>query len=135
MAKSRAITRYNRRVLILSLIYATLLVGVITLFKRDAPSGPIAYFAAILPALPIIGIFAAIGRYLVEETDEYLRVMMTRQALIATAFALSIVTAWGFLENFRLVPHVHAYYTAVLWFAGLGVGGFVNKLQSARDAA
>jgi hypothetical protein len=76
-----------------------------------------------------------IGRYLVEESDEYLRDQFVRQALIATGFALSIATAWGFLENFGLVPHVYAYYAAILWFAGLGIGAGVNKLQAARGEA
>jgi len=98
-------------------------------------SGPIAYVAAVLPALPIIGIFVVIGRYLVEETDEYLRDQFVRKALIASGFTLSVATAWGFLENFDLVPHVYAYYAAILWFAGLGLGACFNKFQSARGEA
>lgn len=132
MACSRALTRYNYRVVILSLIYAAFLIAAVYLFKHQLLSGPIAYVAAILPALPIIGILGAIGRYLTEETDEYLRMMMVRQALIASGFALSIATIWGFLENFDLVGHVYAYYVQVLWFAGLGVGACFNKLQAAR---
>jgi len=132
MACSRALTRYNYRVVILSLIYAAFLIAAVYLFKHQLLSGPIAYVAAILPALPIIGILGAIGRYLTEETDEYLRMMMVRQALIASGFALSIATIWGFLENFDLVDHVYAYYVQVLWFAGLGVGACFNKLQAAR---
>ena len=135
MAKSPAIKRYNRRVIALSLIYAALLFGAVYLFVHHLLSGPIAYVAAVLPALPIIGIFVVIGRYLVEESDEYLRDQFVRQALIATGFALSIATAWGFLENFDLVPHVYAYYAAILWFAGLGIGAGVNKLQAMRGEA
>ena len=132
MAKSPAIKRYNRRVIALSLIYAALLFGAVYLFVHHLLSGPVAYVAAVLPALPIIGIFVVIGRYLVEESDEYLRDQFVRQALIATGFALSIATAWGFLENFDLVPHVYAYYAAILWFAGLGIGACFNKLQAMR---
>ena len=87
-----------------------------------------AYLAAILPALPIIGIFAAIGRYLVEEQDEYVRMLMVRQTLWASGFALSVATIWGFLESFDIVGHVDAYYVAVLWFGGLGIGACINKL-------
>ena len=135
MAKSPAIKRYNRRVITLSLIYAALLFGAVYLFVHHLLSGPIAYVAAVLPALPIIGIFLVIGRYLVEEKDEYLRDQFVRQALIASGFALSIATAWGFLENFDLVPHIYAYYAAILWFAGLGIGTCVNKLQAWRGEA
>lgn len=135
MAKSPAVKRYNRRVITLSLIYAALLCGAVYLFVHQLLSGPVAYIAAVLPALPIIGIFVAIGRYLVEEKDEYLRDQFVRQALIATGFALSIATAWGFLENFDLVPHVYAYYAAILWFAGLGLGACFNRFQAARGEA
>jgi hypothetical protein len=135
MTKSKAIGRYNRRVIILSLIYAAALIGAVYGFKHQLLSGPVAWIVAILPALPIIGMLLVIGRYLTEETDEYLRDMMVRQALIATGFALSISTAWGFLENFGLVPHVYAYYAVILWFAGLGIGACVNKLQAAGGEA
>ena len=130
MSKSVAIKRYNKRVILLSLIYAALLFGAVYLFKHRLIVGPFAYIVAALPALPIIGIFAAIGRYFVEERDEYLRAQMVRQSLIATGFAMSVATAWGFLENFDLVPHVYAYYAAIIWFAGLGIGACVNKLTA-----
>ncbi|CAN5422763.1 hypothetical protein BH10PSE14_BH10PSE14_41040 [soil metagenome] len=134
MLKNPAIRRYNRRVIILSLIYAIVLIAVVSLFNRHLLSGPLAYLAAILPALPIIGIFAAIGLYLVEETDEYVRMGMVRQSLWASGFALSIATIWRFLESFELVAHVESYYVAVLWFGGLGLGACANKLTIGRDA-
>ncbi|MFA5964609.1 MAG: hypothetical protein WC804_11385 [Sphingomonas sp.] len=134
MLKNPAIRRYNRRVIILSLIYAIVLLAAVYAFKHHLLSGPVAYAVAILPALPIIGIFAAIGLYLVEETDEYVRMWMVRQSLWASGFALSIATIWGFLESFELVPHVESYYVAVLWFGGLGLGTCANKLTLGRDA-
>ncbi len=134
MSKSRAERRYNFTVLGLSGAYAGALIGVEMLFRHTPPTGPIAYAAAVLPALPICGVFAAIGRYLVEEQDEYVRMLMIRQTLIASAFALSIATIWGFLESFDLVHHVEAFYIAVLWFAGLGLGACVNTLTVGRGA-
>ncbi len=59
-----ALKRYNRRVLILSAAYAVALLAVEWLFNHHAVSGALAYAAAVLPALPIIGMFVAIGRYL-----------------------------------------------------------------------
>jgi hypothetical protein len=127
--------RYNRSVLLLSLAYALILFGVITFFKNSSPTGLSAYVAAILPALPIVGIFAVMGRYLADEQDEFVRMLTVRQTLYASAFALSIATIWGFLENFDLVGHIDAYYVAVLWFGGLGIGSCINKLTigSGRD--
>jgi len=101
---------------------------VISFFKNSSPTGVSAYAAAILPALPIIGVFVAMGRYLADEQDEYIRMLTVRQTLWATGFALSVATIWGFLENFELVGHVDAYYVAVLWFGGLGIGSCMNRL-------
>jgi hypothetical protein len=134
MAWSRATKRYNWRVLWLSLVYVVLLLGAVYAFKHQLIGGPFAYAAAVAPALPIIGIFAAIGRYLVEEQDEYLRMLMVRQTLWASGFALSVATVWGFLENFDLVEHVDAYSVAIVWFAGLALGAAINKLTLGAPA-
>jgi hypothetical protein len=120
--------RYNRRVLSLSLLYAAFLFLAVYGFNHQLLHGAAAYVAAILPALPIIGVFGAMGRYLVEEQDEYVRMLMVRQTLWASGFALSLATIWGFLESFDLVNHIDAYYVAVLWFGGLGLGACMNKL-------
>ena len=128
MKNSPAWKRYNWRVVWLSLLYAIFLVGAVYGFKHHLVPGQLKYFVAILPALPIIGVFGAIGRYLIEEQDEYVRMLMVRQTLWASAFTLSIATIWGFLDNFGLVGHVDGYWIAVLWFFGLGLGGLYNKL-------
>lgn len=120
--------RYSLRVLGLSLSYVGALIGVSFLFRGSPPTGPVAWALALLPALPLIGIFVAMGRYLVEENDEYLRSIVARQSLVATGFMLIVTTAWGFLQSFGQLPHVDFYWAAILWFGGLGVGSFVNRL-------
>lgn len=128
MSWNPAMRRYNRRIIGLSLAYAFFLILAVYGFKHQLLHGATAYLAAILPALPIIGIFGAMGRYLVEEQDEYVRVLLVRQSLWASAFALSIATVFGFLENFELVAHIDAYYIVIVWFVGLGIGAVMNKL-------
>jgi hypothetical protein len=86
------------------------------------------YVVAILPAMPIIGLFLAMGRYLVEEQDEYVRMLMVRQTLWASGFALSAATVWGFLQNFDLLGPVDGYWIVVAWYFGLGIGSVANKL-------
>jgi hypothetical protein len=132
MIRSPATRRYNVRVIILSLVYAAFLIGAVYGFKHHLVGGALAWIVAVLPALPIVGIFAAIGLYLVEERDEYLRMLMVRQTLWASGFALSIATVWGFLESFELVSHVEVYWVSVLWFGGLGLGNFANRLTIGR---
>ena len=134
MVRSKAAWRYDRRVIVLSLIYAVFLLAAVWLFKHHMVTGAAAWVIAILPALPICGIFAAMGFYLVEETDEYVRVLMVRQTLWASGFALSIATVWGFLESFELVGHTASYWVSVLWFGGLGLGALANCLTLRRAA-
>ena len=121
--------RYNKRVLGLSLLYVLILIGSIMIFKRFHPSGPLAWLLAILPALPIVGVVAAMGSYLVEESDEYLRAMEVRKSLIATGFMLTVTTCWGFLQSFDLLPHADFYWAAVIWFGGLGIGSLAQVLK------
>lgn len=120
--------RYNYRVLGLSLAYAGALIGVSLVFRASPPSGPLAWLLAMLPALPLVGIVIAMGRYLVEEGDEYLRAVESRKALIATGFMLIVTTCWGFLQSFDQVPRVDFYWAAIIWFFGLGLGGCANRL-------
>jgi len=132
MVMNRAQKRYSVSVMLLMAGYVLILLGVVAYHDNHPLHGPLGYVAGLLPAFPVIGVFFVLGRYLVEERDEYLRMQVTRQALIATGFAMSIATAWGFLENFDLVPHVYAYYAAILWFAGLGLGSCINKFAAMR---
>jgi hypothetical protein len=114
------------------LAYIVTLMLAIRLVRDGHMTGPVAWLLAALPGLAVSGVFWAIGRLLVEETDEYQRMLLVRQSLVASAFALSIATVWGFLENAGLVGHVDAFYVAILWFMGLGVGSFVNALTLGR---
>jgi hypothetical protein len=124
--------RYVVRVAISMLAYVVTLMLAIRLVRDGHMTGPLAWLLAALPGLAVSGVFWAIGRLLVEETDEYQRMLLVRQSLVASAFALSIATVWGFLENAGLVGHVDAFYVAILWFMGLGVGSFVNALTLGR---
>jgi hypothetical protein len=128
MVRTPAWKRYNWRVVWLSLVYAAFLIAAVYGFKHQLVPKPLKYFVAILPALPIMGIFGAIGRYLIEEQDEYVRMLMVRQTLWASAFALSFATTWGFLESFDMIGHVDGYWIVIVWFVGLGLGGIYNKL-------
>ena len=135
MPATPAMRRYTRSILLLSVAYALILFGTVGFFQDHPGIADVtAYVIAALPALPIIGMIFVIGRYLVEERDEYLRMLMARQALIATGITLSVATLWGFVEDAGLAPHIPSYHVAVLWFAGFGVGAIVNKIAE-RGAA
>jgi hypothetical protein len=112
---------------------ATLFLAV-TYVKHGQVAGPLAYILAILPGLSVAGVFWALARLIVEEEDEYLRMLLVRQALVATGFTLTLVTIWGFLENFELVAHVDGFYVTLLWFVGLAVGKAANCLPGRGES-
>ena len=120
--------RYNRRVVLASIVYSVLLLGEQNALRYAHFGVATNYALAALPALPIIAIFLIIGRYLVEEQDEYLRMRMVRQILWATGLTLAATTLWGFLEDAGL-PHLPMFYVAVAWFAGLCTGGCIVKVR------
>ena len=127
--KSPAMRMYLIRLTVLMSLYMVTLFGALALFKAHLVSGPAAYALAILPALPIIGVFWAVMRLLVEEPDEFVRMLLVRQALVATGFCLTVMTIWEFLQNFDLVrPGTFGFGAAFFWFMGLGVGAIYNWL-------
>lgn len=128
MTRSPAWKRYNWRIIWLSLLYCAFLLPAVYGFKHHLVPQSVEYLVATLPALPIIGLFGALGRYLVEEQDEYRRMLMVRQMLWAMGFTLSCATIWGFLDNFGLVGHLDGYWIVAVWYFGQAVGSIANKL-------
>ena len=90
--------------------------------------GPLVWVLALTSGLAMLGLFYAIGMLIVEQKDEFIRMLIIRQVLFGTAVALSIATVWGFLEKFGLVAHIYPYYVAIAWFLGFGLGGLVNRV-------
>lgn len=124
-----ATKRYIRRVFLLMVFYLAAVFGVKWAFGNMTIEGPLAWVLAIIPALPLIGVFWAVMRLLVEETDEYIRMLIVRQCLFATGFCLTIVTVWQWLQNFDVVaPGNGGFGAAFFWFIGLGFGALFNKL-------
>jgi hypothetical protein len=115
-----AIIAYNQRMLIWSFSYLAALFGAITVYHQFKPSGPILWFIAIIPAIPIIYFIWTLGRYLVEETDEYVRMQQVTAALLATGWLLVLATFWGFLETFGVAIHVPGWAAVPVWAIGLG---------------
>src|SRR6185312_9095405 len=128
IARTDASKRYNRRTIWISVAYAIFLIAAVYGFKHDLVGGSLRYVVAALPALPVVGLFIAMGRYLVEEQDEYVRMLLVRQMLWAMGFALSCATIWGFLEGFDMVGHIDGYWVVVVWYFGQAIGGLANKL-------
>ncbi len=127
---SPAVRAYTWRVAFAMIAYVlSLLLAVRVLGHDNGTRHDItAWVLALIPGLSVAAVFVAFGRLLIEERDEFVRLLLTRQSLIATGITMTVTTVYGFLENFGLLGHVDAFYVAMLWFVGLGVGGLVNKL-------
>jgi len=98
------------------------------LIDQELIGGPLVWAVALVPGLAMVSIFYAYGMLIVEQKDEFIRMLIFRQFIIATGIALSFATVWGFLEEFGLVEHIYSYYVAVAWVVGFALGGLVNKL-------
>lgn len=127
--KGEAQRRYIKRCMFSTSLY--LLAFAVLTFMSDAYelSTSVHFILAILPGLAVIGLFWAIGRLIVEEQDEFIRMLTIRQSLIATGLALSAASIWGFLESAGLAPGIEAYWWAIVWFFGIGVGAVANRIQ------
>ncbi|MXP15350.1 hypothetical protein GRI44_11380 [Altererythrobacter confluentis] len=119
---------YLKRMGISMAVYIAALFTGEYLVGRELVDRPVVWLLGLLPGLAIVGAFYAIGKLITETPDEFIRMLIVRQTLVATGFALSLATIWGFLENFELVPHVDAYWVAILWFLGFGIGAVSNRI-------
>ncbi|MCM8557901.1 hypothetical protein [Sphingomicrobium sediminis] len=119
---------YLKRMVIVSVGYVGSLFAATALIDDGDPITVLSVMIAIVPGLAVAGYFYAIGRFMIEQQDEFLRMLMVRQSLIATGLSLSAASVWGFLESFGQVPHVDAYWWPIVWFFGLGIGALINKL-------
>src|SRR5690606_13954125 len=101
-------------------------------FRHDRPEGALADIVAIAPALPVIGVLWAVMRLIVEETDEFIRLLHVRQCMVPTGFCLTVVTVWQFFHDFDLVPPGNGGFGALFfWFVVLGVGAIYNRFTMA----
>lgn len=126
---SNALRAYNRRMFIWSFAYIVALFFSIWVYNSYAPQGPALWVIAVLPALPIFYFIWTMGRYLQDESDEYIRMKNVGVGIIATGFLLGIAALWGFLETFELVPHIPSWMAVPVWAFGLGLGQCVNKIR------
>ena len=98
------------------------------LIDQELVGSPVVWAVALVPGLAMIGIFYAYGMLIIEQKDEFIRMLVLRQLIIATGIALSFATVWGFLEEFGLVEHIYAYYFAIAWIVGFAFGGLINRI-------
>jgi len=126
--KSPAGRRYMARMMPAMLLYVAVLFGSIYILRHLEPGGLLIWIVAVAPAVPIIGAIVAMGLYMAEETDEFLRATMAQSMLWGIGVTITLCTIWGFLENADLLPHPPLYLIFPLFCASFGLAQpFVSR--------
>jgi hypothetical protein len=121
MAMPTYIRRYMIRLGGFMLAYMVILAAGLSSQRTLATSAPWApTLVAALTALPICGVFWTIYRLLVEMDDEYQRMLMVKQTLLATALTLSTATFWQFLKVYDVTASGPEWF-GVMWLAFWGL--------------
>jgi len=129
MPSTPAGRRYLKRFVPTMTAYVVALFASNRIAEAWQPEGVALVALSFVPALPIIGVIVVIGLYLAEEKDEYLRQRIVVSMLVGLGLMLSVTTAWGFLEESGVAPHVPAYFAFILWCAGWGAAQCVLALR------
>lgn len=119
---SPANIRYTRGIAAASAAYLLGLGTALSVWRNYDPSTALTWLLAMLPIAPIFWMIYVMGRYIAEETDEYLRHRAVLASLVGLGFVLAIGSFWGFLETFELVPHVPGWWAVPIWAVGMGLG-------------
>ncbi|KEO85671.1 hypothetical protein EH30_14245 [Erythrobacter sp. JL475] len=127
--KTRASHRYLARMAITMAFYLiTLFLAEHLIEDRGVTGWPAALLAS-LPGLSFAGVIWVFGALIIEEQDEFFRMLYVRQGLIATAISFTLAAIWGFLETYKIVDPVAAFWWPTIWCFGLGIGAIFNKLK------
>lgn len=122
--------RYARRVLWTMSIYVVMLVGSLLIVKHAHLHGWLLYSIALIPALPILAVMGALVRYLQEEKDEYLRLIMMRSLLIGTGVLLAVLVGNDFLRSISGVAAIPPFSS---WGIFCAVFGVAQVVETRRD--
>ncbi len=126
---SKASQRYLVRLAIVMAFYLITLFMAEHFIEDREVTGPLAVLLALLPGLSFAGVIWIFGGLIVEEDDEFYRMLYVRQGLIATGVSFTLAAIWGFLETYKIVEPVAAFWWPTIWCLGIGVGAVLNKIK------
>jgi len=127
--KNPAERRYVIRMWVSAALCVLFSIVAALVFRISHPHGVLAYLAAILPALPIMGALVYTGVYLAEEKDEFQRNLLVQSLLGGTGVILAVTTAWGYMEDFAHAPHADLIWVYPLFWLFAGISYVVVKLR------
>jgi len=130
---SPALDMYNRRAMIWAFGYVAALALALTARNTWHPTGPVLWLLALLPSVAIGYFVWSLARYLVEESDEYLRMRQIQAGMFATGLLLIVASTWGFLETFGVAPHAEGWWSVAIFAIGQGLAGLWLNARDRRD--
>ena len=128
-SKGKASQRYLTRMALVMAFYLLTLFLAENMIEDRGVTGPLAMLLALLPGLSFAGVIWIFGALIVEEQDEFYRMLYVRQGLIATGVAFTLAAIWGFLETYGQVEPVAAFWWPTMWCVGIGIGAIANKIK------
>ena len=128
--------RYQRRMLVTMLLYLAVTLGVVTIVKHTHLHGWLLYAIALLPALPMLAMMGALGVYVQEEKDEYIRLITMRSLLAGTAVLLAVLVVNDVLRSISGAAVLPAFTGWVVFFLAFGAAqGLQTMGNRVRDDA
>ena len=122
--------RYRRDVRWLLVGYFVVLICSALVVKHWAGLGVGRYIWAILPTIPIVAVIARMGKYLQEETDEYVRLLQMQAILAGTGTLLTAVVISDFLRSFANAPDFAPFVLFFCFAAGMAVMQIVQWIRN-----
>jgi hypothetical protein len=122
--------RYARRVSVTMAIYVVLVFGAALYVKHFSPHGWLLYLWALLPAIPLIAMVGAMGLYLQEEKDEYLRMLTVRSLLAGTGVLIVTLVVNDFLRSFAKGGPLPPFVAYVMFFIAFGATQAVQTMRN-----
>ena len=136
VSRNPATVRYTRRMIAIMVVYVAGIALASFIIDRAAPLGPLTIGLALIPGLAMLAAIIAIGRFVAELSDEYLRMLEVRKLIVATGVTLAITSVWGLLELYSdSLPRLPVFYVFPIWCGGLFVGQIANRIWTGDDDA
>ncbi len=130
--RTTAAKRYQRRFSAVTSTYVALIVANVVISRALEPSQPVLALMAVVTALPIVGMIAAMGFYLRDETDEFIRNRLVTAMLIALGILFSATSILGFLQFERIVADLPVFLAFPIW---CGLFGIIVAVLNWRDGS
>lgn len=119
-----------RRVGVALVAYELVWCGAYFWVDRAKPTGTMLFVMALLPTLPLVGMIAALARYLGEEVDEFHRQLVVRCLLWGTAAVMTSVCFQLFLQLFGWKGSWPAVVDLGVFAVAMGAAKLTYRVQN-----